>query len=82
MQTKLTLRLDDRLIRRAKSYAKQQGKSLSVVVADMFRLLAATEAPTEDLPLTPRVAALQGALAHGRRIKEEDYRRYLEKKHR
>lgn len=82
MQTKLTLRLDDRLIRRAKSYARQQGKSLSVVVADMFRLLAAPEAPSEELPLTPRVAALRGALAGARRVKEEDYRRHLEKKHR
>ena len=36
MQTKLTLRLDDRLIRDAKHYARQSGKSLSQMVAEYF----------------------------------------------
>ena len=36
MQTKLTLRLDDRLIRDAKHHARQSGKSLSQMVAEYF----------------------------------------------
>ena len=34
MQTKLTLRLDEELIKFAKVYAKERGKSLSQIVAD------------------------------------------------
>jgi hypothetical protein len=36
MQTKLTLRLHERLIRRAKAYARRRGKSLSQIVSDFF----------------------------------------------
>jgi hypothetical protein len=39
MQTKLTLRLDDELINREKSYAKKSGKSVSQIVAAYFSLL-------------------------------------------
>ena len=36
MKTKLILRLDDKLINRAKSYAKKSGKSVSQIVAGYF----------------------------------------------
>ena len=39
MQTKLTLRLESELIEQAKEHAKQQGKSLSQIVADYFLIL-------------------------------------------
>ena len=38
MQSKLTLRMDEELIEQAKRYAKEQGKSLSQVVAGCRRL--------------------------------------------
>ena len=83
MQTKLTLRLEQRLIRRAKAYARRTGKSVSELVADFFGRL---EAPAEEAP--PRVAAqspavqsLVGALA-GARVEESDYRAHLAEKHR
>jgi hypothetical protein len=80
MQTKLTLRLDARLVRRAKAYARRTGKSLSGLVADFFtRLSEPAEAPPE--PLSPEVRSLYGALAD-QRVAEEDYRRYLAEKHR
>ncbi len=41
MQTKLTLRLDDRLIRKAKDFASKNGKSLSQVVGDYFAAILA-----------------------------------------
>ena len=80
MQTKLTLRLDDRLIRRAKAYAQRSGKSLSELVADLFlRLQApATEAPEAR---SPAVRSLAGALA-GHDLDREDHRRHLLEKHR
>lgn len=36
MQTKLTLQMDEKLIRRAKRYARIHGKSVSDVVSDYF----------------------------------------------
>ncbi|MCP4668170.1 MAG: antitoxin [Deltaproteobacteria bacterium] len=79
MQTKLTLRLDESLIRQAKSFARKSGKSVSQVVADYFLLLE--EKPKEiDQDLTPIVRSLKGAL-RGAEIDVEDYRRHLEEKH-
>lgn len=79
MQTKLTLRLDDRLIRRAKSYARRSGKSLSELVADLFGRLQATATEVPEAS-SPAVRALAGALA-GHEIDPEDYRRHLAEKH-
>ncbi len=79
MQTKLTLRLDARLILRAKRYAKRSGKSVSSVVADYF---AALGAPSDDVAsLPPKVQSLLGALG-GASVDEADYVRHLEVKHR
>lgn len=79
MQTKLTLRMDEALVRRAKRYSERSGRSVSRLVSDYFALMDA--APPEDAgALTPRVRALVGALASGA-VAEEDYRRHLERKH-
>lgn len=79
MQTKLTLRLDDALIRSAKQYAGRSGKSVSQLVADYFALIDASEAAS-GVELTPRVRALLGALPAA--ADEAEYRRHLERKHR
>lgn len=80
MNTKLTLRLDEDLIRSAKRYSAKSGKSLSQLVADYFALIeAGTERP--ETQMTPRVRSLLGALA-GSSVDETDYRRHLEDKHR
>lgn len=66
MQTKLTLRLDERLIARAKARAQRQGKSLSQMVADYFAQLDAagtrSVATQPEPPLPPVVASLRGVL--------------------
>ena len=80
VNTKLTLRLDDQLIAKAKRYADRSGKSVSQLVADFF---AAIESK-EDIPgteISPRVRSLRGAFK-GSTATEEDHRRYLEEKHR
>lgn len=80
MNTKLTLRLDDRLIQQAKRYADRSGVSVSQLVADYFALLAGDE----TLPgpeLTPRVRALVGAL-QAADVTREDYQRHLVEKYR
>lgn len=83
MQTKLTLRLDDALIRKAKRYSRKSGKSVSRIVADYFAQMDA-EAKTTEREISPRVRSLVGALVvKGKRpLDERDYRRYLEKKYR
>ena len=83
MQIKLTLRLEQRLIRRAKAYARRTGKSVSELVADFFGRL---EAPTEETTApvaaeSPAVQSLVGALA-GARLDEADYRAHLAEKYR
>ena len=80
MNTKLTLRLDDRLIDRAKRYSDRSGKSVSQLVADYFTLIDSAETPLAGT-LTPRVKSLLGA-SSGATVDEQDYLRHLEDKHR
>ena len=75
MKTKLTLSLDDAVIERAKAYAARRGTSVSGLVEDYFRLIAAepggapggdgapTDGPADDwmASLSPRVRALVGS---------------------
>jgi len=82
MQTKLTIRLDDKLIRRAKAYSRRTGKSVSQLVADYFAVL---DTPIEDEEeeiknLPPITRELYGSLA-GADVDEEDYRRHLIEKY-
>ena len=79
MQTKLTLRLDDKLIKRSKSFAKKSGKSVSQIVAGYFSLLD-EEPNTENSELTPLVRTLKGSLK-GANVDEKDYQKYLEEKY-
>jgi len=80
MHTKLTLRLDSRLIDRAKSVSRRTGKSVSQLVADYFALLETqTESIEETLP--PITRSLYGALA-GAELDESDFRRHQEEKYR
>lgn len=80
VNTKLTLRLDEELIRRAKRHAGKSGKSVSKLVADYFALIdAGTEVPGTEI--TPRVRSLIGSLK-GAAVTDEDYRRHLEEKYR
>lgn len=83
MQTKLTLRLEQRLIRRAKSYAKRTGKSVSGLVAEFFgRLDAPVEEPAPQARgQSPAVRSLVGVIAESR-LDEGDYREHLARKHR
>ena len=85
MQTKLTLRLDDEVIRHAKAYAKARGKSISQIVADYLRMLPVTHTQQGEPParLTPIVSSLRGVLRRpgAAEVDESDYRRHLEDKY-
>lgn len=77
MNTKLTLRLDDKLIASAKRHSAQSGRSVSQLVSDFFALIDARDT---DAEVTPRVRSLRGVLAASG-LDESDYRRHLEEKY-
>jgi hypothetical protein len=84
MQAKLTLRVEERLIARAKAWARKRGVSLSQAVASLFEQLPAPSAE----PLSPWTRKLVGIGVRGkdRPLSDEAARRahqeYLEAKHR
>jgi len=79
MQTKLTLRMDDQLIKKAKNYSQQTGRSLSRIVSDYFALLD-TPAVKNRSRKAPKVAKLRGALS-GMELDQRTYNRHLEEKY-
>ena len=79
MATKLTLRIDEELIARAKTYAKQSGKSVSRLVADFFTLLSQSD-EEEAFKITPKVKSLYGLLRDAT-IDFDDYKRHIDQKY-
>ena len=78
MNTKLTLRMDERLVRRAKAEARRRGKSVSRMVADYFDSLGARPQTSDSLP--PVTCSLVGILK-AQAVSEEDHKRHLREKH-
>jgi hypothetical protein len=77
MQTKLTLRLESELIEQAKKHAKQQGKSLSQIVADYFITFNKTKEKSKFAPIT---SSLIGVLQESK-LDQNDYKKHLEEKY-
>jgi hypothetical protein len=80
VNTKLTLRLDEELIRSAKRYSGKSGKSVSRLVEDYFAVIEFRESAS-GADLTPSVRALLGSL-EGSGVTEQDYHDHLAEKHR
>jgi hypothetical protein len=76
MSPRLTLSMNERVIRRAKRYARRNGISVSVMVQ---RFLEMVTAPQKEPDPPPVLARLRGSL---RRKAKADRHRYLEKKYR
>ena len=82
MQTKLTLRLDDSLIKFGKEYSKIHGKSLSQMVSDYLYLLHENQVEvTDNKAKAPITDSLRGVLSGKANIDEGDYKSYLEGKY-
>jgi hypothetical protein len=77
MQTKLTLRLESELIELAKAHAKQQGKSLSQIVADYFMIFTTK---SKKLKISPITQSLIGIIKI-KDLDENDYKKHLEEKY-
>ena len=78
MNTKLTLRMDDAIIRKAKIEAKNRGKSLSRMVAEFLESISSPSNQETHLP--PTTASLLGILKD-KSISEDDYKAHLREKH-
>lgn len=72
MTTKLTLTIEENVIKTAKSFAKQKGSSLSELIENYLKTLTLTDESAEVL--TPRVQRLVGAL---KSFKEDDYKKVV-----
>jgi len=79
MKNKLTLRLDEDLIEKAKQHAREKGTSVSRLVADYFTLIGKKHSSSKD-ELPPLTASLSGIMKDTE-VTEEDYKRYLTDKH-
>ena len=73
MDAKLTLNIDIDVARKAKVYAKKEGRSLSDLVENYLKLLTKNTA-VEDSEYTPRVKALLGSVTLP---KDFDYKKEL-----
>lgn len=82
MATKLTLRLDDKLIKQAKERARSKGVSLSRIVEDYFRSLALRK--EKEIPESPVLSEISGVLSTrmGTRKLRVEYRKHLQEKYR
>jgi hypothetical protein len=79
MNTKLTLRMDDKLIESAKQYSARSGKSISKIVADLFTIIT-NEKMKKQHKLTPTVQSLKGIM-RGKKVSEDNYKKHLENKY-
>lgn len=60
MTTKLTLTIDKAVAERAKSYAKNTGRSLSAIIEDYLDKI--TQADTDIADLSPKLRKIVGAI--------------------
>lgn len=61
MTTKLTLTINDSVIKSAKIYAQKKGRSLSELIENYLTLVSKTETK-EDVVLSPRIKRLKGSV--------------------
>jgi hypothetical protein len=77
MQSKLTLRLEERLIDSAKKYAQHNGVSLSQMVANYFAAIQSEEEKQELAPITSTLVGSSEKVT----LEEVDYKKHLESKY-
>jgi len=79
MTTKLTLTVEKSIIERAKSYAKNTGRSLSELIENYLETIT-QESGEENV--SPKLTKIVGAVKLPKNFDEEkELRAYLEKKH-
>ncbi len=81
MATKLTLRLDEKLIDRAKKAAKVKGVSLSKLVSDYFKSISLKQ--TQKNTVSPVLSEISGILSAKTKSKKifKSYKDHIEEKY-
>ena len=74
MNTKLTLTIEQAIIKRAKSYAKEKGRSLSDIIENYLKAITKEQRIEEEL--SPLIKSLQGSF---KAPKSFDYKKELSK---
>ena len=74
---KLTLSVDERVVARAKQYARRRGTSVSGLVEQLLDLAASSSEHRDVTP--PVLSRLRGSI---KGVDLDDYRRYLARKYR
>lgn len=79
MTTKLTLTIEKSVIERAKSYAKNTGRSLSELIENYLETITQEN---DDEKLSPKLKKIVGAVKLPKNFDEEkELRSYFESKH-
>ena len=73
MNTKLTLTIEQALIKQAKKYAKEKGRSLSDIVGNYFKAIVKEEGVV-NMETTPIADSLRGSF---KKPKDFDYKKEL-----
>ena len=76
---KLTLSVDERVVERAKQYARKRGTSVSGLVEQLLDLAASGSGSAQADMTPPVLSRMRGSL---KGIDRTDYRLYLERKFR
>jgi len=75
MNTKLTLTIEQEIIKRAKEYAKDKNRSLSDIIENYLKILTKEEKMERDKKLNPIVKSLKGSFKMPE--KDMDYKKEL-----
>lgn len=82
MDTKLTLSLDESVIKKAKVFAKKNHTSLSQIIEHYLADLTRKEKATDDMEISPLVKNLSGVLQLPDKFDyKADRTKYLEEKY-
>ena len=79
MDTKLTLRLNDNVIERAKIYARNHEISLSKMIENYLQAL--TMKQVKEIEISPLVESLTGVISSQKTDYKKDYTDYLSEKY-
>ena len=81
MNTKLTLTIEQKIIERAKKYAKAKNRSLSDIIENYLKSLTYNE-PDAEPELDPAIESLKGAFKMPKNVDyKQELRNRLEKKY-
>lgn len=82
METKLTLRLNDNVIKRAKIYARSHKISLSKMIETYLDSITKQKEDVKKIPITPLVESLSGVIDLPADFDyKKEYRDYINEKY-